>query len=246
METFCESPRFDGTCYRAANWIKVGRTQGRGKLDVRNEHALPVKDIWLKPRGLEANPERVGHPATERLRIVCVGKCIEDANLNRNNTPGLQKRRRGIVTPSKRDLRTPPVMRGPDPNRAYVLEAHPCRFPRTPCSLPGRRVPIRNRNSEGRVTRAIFRRPKWTAASRLTTTPLPPQGKRNLVVAINSEAQRRQWATSVKRAGMGRRVSQGAEAVGPVSTELQPPINSEAQHGLSAIPVVRTVSGGLR
>ena len=49
METFCESPRFDGTCYRAANWIKVGRTQGRGKLDVRNERALPVKDIWLKP-----------------------------------------------------------------------------------------------------------------------------------------------------------------------------------------------------
>ena len=49
MEIFYESPRFDGTCYRAANWIKVGRTQGRGKLDVRNEHALPVKDIWLKP-----------------------------------------------------------------------------------------------------------------------------------------------------------------------------------------------------
>ena len=42
METFCESPRFDGACYRAANWTKVGRTQGRGKLDVRNERILPV------------------------------------------------------------------------------------------------------------------------------------------------------------------------------------------------------------
>ena len=135
------------------------------------------------------------------------------------------------MTPSKRDLRTPSVMRGPDPNRTYVLEAHPCRFPRTPCSLPGRRVPIRNRNSEGRVTREICRRPKWTAALRLTTTLLPPQGKRNLVVAINYEAQRRQWATSVKRAGMGRRVSQGAEAVGPVSTELQ----TQKSRGLNSI-----------
>ena len=49
METFCESPRFEGSCYRAANWIKVGKTQGRGKLDTRKERALPVKDIWLKP-----------------------------------------------------------------------------------------------------------------------------------------------------------------------------------------------------
>ena len=49
LETFCESQRFRGTCYRAANWIRVGQTQGRGKLDTRNECALPVKDILLKP-----------------------------------------------------------------------------------------------------------------------------------------------------------------------------------------------------
>ncbi len=49
LETFCEALRFEGSCYRAANWIKVGKTQGRGKLDTRKERALPVKDIWLKP-----------------------------------------------------------------------------------------------------------------------------------------------------------------------------------------------------
>ena len=32
METFVESGRFAGTCYRAANWVHVGRTKGRGKL----------------------------------------------------------------------------------------------------------------------------------------------------------------------------------------------------------------------
>ncbi len=49
VETFCEIPRFRGTCYRAANWIHVGQTQGRGKLDTHYEYALPVKDIFLKP-----------------------------------------------------------------------------------------------------------------------------------------------------------------------------------------------------
>ena len=35
--------------YRSANWIPVGKTQGRGKLDRRHEFARPVKDIYLKP-----------------------------------------------------------------------------------------------------------------------------------------------------------------------------------------------------
>ena len=49
LETFCETPRFDGAAYRGANWIPVGRTQGRGKLDRRHEFARPVKIIYLKP-----------------------------------------------------------------------------------------------------------------------------------------------------------------------------------------------------
>ena len=49
LETFCETPRFRGTCYRAANWIHLGQTLGRGKLDTHNEYALPIKDIFVKP-----------------------------------------------------------------------------------------------------------------------------------------------------------------------------------------------------
>ena len=33
LETFVETQRFTGACYKAANWIHVGQTQGRGKLD---------------------------------------------------------------------------------------------------------------------------------------------------------------------------------------------------------------------
>lgn len=49
LETFVEKHRFQGTCYRAAGWIHVGQTQGRGKLDLKNLRALPVKDIFLYP-----------------------------------------------------------------------------------------------------------------------------------------------------------------------------------------------------
>ena len=31
LETFVEKERFEGTCYKAANWIYVGDTQGQGK-----------------------------------------------------------------------------------------------------------------------------------------------------------------------------------------------------------------------
>lgn len=49
LETFVEQCRFRGTCYRAANWIHVGQTQGRGKLDRRKLFSLPVKDIFVQP-----------------------------------------------------------------------------------------------------------------------------------------------------------------------------------------------------
>ena len=49
LETFVERDRFPGTCYRAANWIHVGQTQGRGKLDRRHRRPLPVKDVFLYP-----------------------------------------------------------------------------------------------------------------------------------------------------------------------------------------------------
>jgi len=49
METFVETPRHRGTCYQAANWIKVGQTAGRGKKCPTTKPILPIKDIWLYP-----------------------------------------------------------------------------------------------------------------------------------------------------------------------------------------------------
>lgn len=48
-ETFVEQDRFNGRSYAAANWICVGRTQGRGRNDRLNQAGLPIKSIWLYP-----------------------------------------------------------------------------------------------------------------------------------------------------------------------------------------------------
>jgi len=49
LETFVEQDRFTGGCYRAANWIDVGLTAGRGRNDRRHRASLAVKRIWLYP-----------------------------------------------------------------------------------------------------------------------------------------------------------------------------------------------------
>ena len=49
LETFVEYERHKGTCYKAANWVNVGRTTGRGKKSISHERLIPSKDIWLYP-----------------------------------------------------------------------------------------------------------------------------------------------------------------------------------------------------
>lgn len=49
MESFVETGRFTGTCYKAANWVHVGSTKGRGKLGPSGKQSVPIKGIWLYP-----------------------------------------------------------------------------------------------------------------------------------------------------------------------------------------------------
>jgi hypothetical protein len=49
LESFVDPERFSGTCYRAANWIHVGSTQGRGRMDRYQKVERHVKDIFLYP-----------------------------------------------------------------------------------------------------------------------------------------------------------------------------------------------------
>jgi len=60
LETLVDAARFRGTCYRAANWIHVGQTSGRGRMDRENKaQGQAIKDIYLYP---------LVHHARQRLR----------------------------------------------------------------------------------------------------------------------------------------------------------------------------------
>jgi len=41
--------RFAGTCYRAANWVYLGQTTGRGHRDQTNRANRPLKDVLGYP-----------------------------------------------------------------------------------------------------------------------------------------------------------------------------------------------------
>jgi hypothetical protein len=49
VETFLDTSRFTGTSYRAANWILVGRTKGRGRQDRFSKQEKTRKDIYVYP-----------------------------------------------------------------------------------------------------------------------------------------------------------------------------------------------------
>jgi hypothetical protein len=50
LESFVDSTRFRGTCYRAAHWQCVGQTRGRGRQERDHQRlTATVKDIYLYP-----------------------------------------------------------------------------------------------------------------------------------------------------------------------------------------------------
>jgi hypothetical protein len=60
LETFVDPERFRGTCYRAANWVVLGRTTGRGKDDRTNRPNRSIKEV-------------LGYPITPRFRQLLQG-----------------------------------------------------------------------------------------------------------------------------------------------------------------------------
>lgn len=47
VETFVDTTQFAGTCYQAANWIRIGSSQGRGRQDREVAQAKSIKDIYV-------------------------------------------------------------------------------------------------------------------------------------------------------------------------------------------------------
>jgi hypothetical protein len=61
LETLVDASRFRGTCYRAANWLYVGQTTGRGRMDREHTaHGQAVKNIYIYPLVRDARQQLCG------------------------------------------------------------------------------------------------------------------------------------------------------------------------------------------
>jgi len=67
LETYVESKRFAATSYRAANWIAVGRTRGRGRQNRAHQARQPIKDIYLYPLDPDCRHRLCEEPGPARL-----------------------------------------------------------------------------------------------------------------------------------------------------------------------------------
>jgi hypothetical protein len=66
LETLVDAERFRGTCYRAANWIALGQTTGRGRMDRDHAaHGAAVKDLYVYPLCRHA-PQRLRSAAAPK------------------------------------------------------------------------------------------------------------------------------------------------------------------------------------
>ena len=70
VETFVERP-WAGTCYRAANWLYLGETAGRGRQDRAHAKAVPIKAVWVYPLGRDW-----------RARLVAAPEVVPDGELD--------------------------------------------------------------------------------------------------------------------------------------------------------------------
>ncbi len=49
VETFVDTTRYAGTCYKAANWLKLGQTKGRSRQDRDRNLKVAIKDVFAYP-----------------------------------------------------------------------------------------------------------------------------------------------------------------------------------------------------
>jgi hypothetical protein len=68
VETFVDSSRYRGTCYRAANWIELGLTEGRGRQDRQRQEELARKHVFVYP--LQRNWRRILTAPLELPRLM--------------------------------------------------------------------------------------------------------------------------------------------------------------------------------
>lgn len=79
VESFVDLETFEGTCYRASNWIHVGQTQGRGRQDRTHAADKAIKAIYLYPLVTDWR-SRLGVVAPPTPTALAIGEGLDSAN----------------------------------------------------------------------------------------------------------------------------------------------------------------------
>lgn len=66
LETFVDPARYDGTCYRAAGWIELGRTTGTGLCRPGRNYRTTPKLLFVRPLAADFRSCLCGDPAPRR------------------------------------------------------------------------------------------------------------------------------------------------------------------------------------
>ena len=82
-ESFVDTQHYSGTCYRAANWIEIGVTKGRGRQDRFNQVALSIKAIYVYPIEKEFR-KRIGLSADAGLGALSPVQGLENEHWAEN------------------------------------------------------------------------------------------------------------------------------------------------------------------
>ena len=79
LESFVDINNFTGTCYRAANWLWIGKTKGRGRQDRLKEKAETIKDIYVYPLVKDFR-QRIGLADGSGLGAIDITSCVDGQN----------------------------------------------------------------------------------------------------------------------------------------------------------------------
>ncbi|MGB5728406.1 MAG: hypothetical protein WBM52_14500, partial [Thiogranum sp.] len=61
LETLVDTQRYSGVCYRAANWLELGQTSGRGRQDqTHTRHGASTKRVFIYPLRADARASLCG------------------------------------------------------------------------------------------------------------------------------------------------------------------------------------------
>jgi hypothetical protein len=78
LESFVNTAEYEGTCYRAANWLRIGKSTGRGR-NGPGRPAVPRKDIYIRVLNRHWRRDMGIRPKSARITVLGLEESLDNA-----------------------------------------------------------------------------------------------------------------------------------------------------------------------